>query len=290
MTEITPHRPRWWQWPTVLSLDAPLVAVTWQAELARAARVPVGAAESLVLGLSVWLAYAADRWIGGWQVPPERVRTDRHRFYQLAWRPLACAWILVLAADLAIALERLSGRELRAGCVLLAPVLLYVLSHQFLHRDRPLRPPKELCVALLFGAGASVFIISSPGFAGTDIAGPLALFTLLCFVNCALISRWEREVDLSHGEISLSLQFRHAAVPTRILPWAAAIAALAAVLAMGRMQDPPSRSAALCAASSGFLMGVVDLAEGRLGRRRARVLVDAALLTPLLPLALPGFS
>jgi len=277
--------PKWWQWPTVLSLDAPLVAVSWQALLARAAHAGTGVAEAVVLGCSVWLAYAADRWIEGRRVAPERIRTHRHRFYQRAAVPLAACWVLVFAADLAVSLTRLSVPEFRAGCVLLIPVLLYVLSHQFLHRDRRWRAPKELCVAGLFCGGVSVFIVSRPGFESLPFCGPLALFTLLCFANCALISRWEREVDLSQGQVSLAVQFRHAGLPTRLLPWTLATVALAAVVAARWTHQPDARTAAGCAAASALLMGGVDLAEARWGRRAARVLVDAALLTPLIPLS-----
>ncbi len=45
-----------------------------------------------------------------------------------------------------------------------------------------------------------------------------------------------------------------------------------------------ARSAVVCIALSGALLGLIDLAEPRIGPRLARVLADAALLTPLLPL------
>ena len=55
----------WWRWPTVLSLDAPAVVLGWQAVLAHAARVRLEWPHAVVLSASVWLAYAADRWIEG---------------------------------------------------------------------------------------------------------------------------------------------------------------------------------------------------------------------------------
>jgi hypothetical protein len=41
-----------------------------------------------------------------------------------------------------------------------------------------------------------------------------------------------------------------------------------------------------CGAASGALLGLVDLAEPRIGRVRARVLADVALMTPALPVLL----
>jgi hypothetical protein len=78
-------RPEWWLWPTILSLDAPAVALAWQSLLALVVGVKLAAHHSVLLGLSVWLAYAADRWIEGWRLTPQTVRTQRHAFF-LRWR------------------------------------------------------------------------------------------------------------------------------------------------------------------------------------------------------------
>jgi hypothetical protein len=48
--EFEPGRPHWWQWLTVLSLDAPLVAVAWQVALARSAGVALGGPHVFILG------------------------------------------------------------------------------------------------------------------------------------------------------------------------------------------------------------------------------------------------
>jgi hypothetical protein len=269
--------PRWWQWPTVLSLDAPAVALLWQAQLAVAAGVALGSAPRLVLGASVWLAYAGDRWLEGWRLAPGSVRTQRHYFYQ-RWRwPIAGVAAAVLAADVTFAARDLAPRDFRAGLVLLAAVLAYLFSHQLIHRHRRWRLPKEVCIALLFGAGAAVFLIGAPGFLLRSIALALALFTVLCFANCALISVWERAVDQSHGQVSLARQFHGGAAFSRALPWVLApLAALAALACPG-----PARPALGCIAASSALLGLVDRGEARLGWRLSRVLADVALLTPL---------
>jgi len=272
--------PRWWQWPTVLSLDAPVVAILWQCLLARSAPASLGAAEISVLGFSVWLAYAADRWIEGWRLDPESIRTQRHLFHQ-RWRwPIAATWAAVLGIDLATAIRGLSLAEFRAGLILLIPVAAYLLSHQLVHRNSRWRAPKEICVALLLAAGAAVFAVASPDARPGRLAAPTALFALLCFTNCALISVWEDDVDRVHGQTSLALQLGGSAA-LRVLPWVVAALAAGAWLWRGRLGgDAPA-----CAAASAVLLGIVDLAEARIGRRLARVLADVALVTPLVPLA-----
>jgi hypothetical protein len=270
-------RPRWWLWPTILSLDAPAVVVLWQAVIARSASVDTSATEIGVLGASVWLAYAADRWIEGWRLIPENIRTHRHRFYQ-KWRwPIFALWISILGLDLAMAVLGLSSAAFRGGLMILVPVAAYLLSHQLVHRRIRLRAPKEVCVALLLGGGAAVFAASRPGADIHGMAVPVILFVLLCFANCALISVWENEVDRSHGQTSLALQFARMASVSRALPWLIFVLSGAVWLA----GVPHARSAAQCAAASGVLLGAVDLAERRMGWIAARVLADVSLMTPV---------
>lgn len=285
MQSSAEERPRWWLWPTILSLDAPAVVLLWQELIARSASVRLGLPERAVLGCSVWLSYCADRWIEGWRLVPDDIRTHRLRFHQ-RWRwPIASAWAAVLAADLLLSFTGLSAAELRAGAIILAPVSAYLLSHQLVHRKNRWRAPKEACVAGLLGAGAAVFVVSSPVPDLAGMAVPLVLFVLLCFSNCALISVWEDEVDRSHGQTSLALQFGRAAALSRALPWAISAVAAGALFAAGSRALP----AAACAVASALFLGLVDRAEPRTGRRAARVLADVALMTPAAFVALGKF-
>jgi hypothetical protein len=277
MKPFIPGRPDWWQWPTVLSLDAPAVALLWQGLFARIGGVPLRWPHVFILGASVWLAYAADRWIEGWRLNPGQIRTQRHDFYQ-RWRwPLCVVWCGVLGADLTVSALGLTSREFNAGLLLLLPVTAYLLSHQLIHRRHPWRAPKEICVALLFGGGVSVFPLAQPGVAARPLLGPLGLFCLLCFANCALISLWEQAVDEAHGQTSLALQFRRTRAFTRTLPWLLTLGALG----FAPSASGPVRTLLVCAAMSGVLLGLLDLAQSRLGPRPARVLADVALMTPL---------
>ena len=280
LKDFVPGKPKWWQWPTVLSLDAPAVALLWQWLLARVMHTPLAWHHVFILGAATWLAYAADRWIEGWQIARDQLRTQRHWFYQ-RWRwPVFSVWLGVLATALAVSFTRLNSRELATGFIVLAPVLVYLLSHQLVHRVNPWRAPKELCVALLFVAGVSCFQIAREPGALRVFSVPLILFGALCVANCALISLWETEVDRTHGQTSLALQYPRGHRLVRLLPWLLAVLATGfAVCETGAVQI-----AGLCAAASGGLLGAVDLAHIRCGRQLARVLADVALMTPLVPL------
>jgi hypothetical protein len=276
--------PRWWQWPTVLSLDAPAVVLLWQGLIAHLAGVTLGAAPRFVLAASVWLSYAGDRWIEGWRLAPYRVLTVRHSFYQRRRRAIAVTGTIVLAADVAVAERYLRPVDLTAGIVLLGAVLAYLLSHQLVHRRISWRLPKEACVALLLTGGVALFVLAGRPALLRPAAEPLGLFAGLCLANCALISLWERDVDRGHGQTSLVRQFRNAAAISHALPWTLA----AAALAYGLAAPAAWRPAALCAGASGLLLGLVDELEPRIGRQAARVLADVALLTPAALLLLPA--
>jgi len=276
------RRPKWWQWPTILSLDAPAVALAWQALVAAEVRVRLNPFAVVVLGVSVWLSYAADRWLEGWRLRPEQVRTQRHSFYQRLRWAVAPIWILALGADLWAALAGLSAREFWFGAALLPLVLAYVLSHQFVHRDRRWRLPKEICVALLLAGGIAAFAAARlPIFQVGRVIVPIGLFLLLAFGNCALISVWERAVDQSHGQTSLARQFPLGSALGRSAVW---VALGCGVVVAGML--PFARAAGVCAATSAALLLWIDWGQAVLGWEAARVLADCALLTPLVALAL----
>ena len=271
-----PARPLWWQWPTVLSLDAPAIVLAWQALVAEVAAVSIGWHERLVLALSVWLAYTVDRWIEAGRLDRSILSTPRHRFHQQWHGPIAIVAAAVLVANVAVALTTLDTRAILTGLVLAGAAALYVLSHQWLHRDAPLRVPKELCIALLLTAGVWLFTREGTGGA---FWSALALFALLCLTNTALISRWETDVDRMHGQSSLALAFPAAGQHFRLLPWLTLTAAVLVAVSVDHGQP-----AAACTVLSAILLAAIDRLEVAVGWPLARVLADAALLTPLLVL------
>ncbi|ODS54656.1 MAG: hypothetical protein ABS36_10830 [Acidobacteria bacterium SCN 69-37] len=274
-----PDRPRWWQWPTILSLDAPVILLAWQALAAHATGVPLGWAPRVVLAVSVWLAYMADRWIEAWRLPASAVATPRHRFHQ-RWRwPIATVAAAAFVADIVTAVVALDADDVIAGLWLALAAGAYVVSHQWLHRHAPWRAPKELVIALLLAAGVWLFVR-----AGTPaVLWPtLGLFALLCLTNTSLISRWEIEIDRRQGQSSLALGSGRARRWITGLPW---VTALTAVVVAGT-GGPSAQIVGACALASALILGAVDLVEPRIDWPLARVCSDAALLTPIVALVL----
>jgi hypothetical protein len=278
----TLNRPQGWQWPAILSLDAPLVAVLWQALFARKLGVHLDWHDPVLLGLAVWIVYAADRWIEGWRLDLDTVQTQRHQFYLRHRWPVFWTGIAAIIATTVIAIARLGEREFKAGFVLLIPTLLYLFSHQLVHRHHPLRLPKEIVIAVIFALGCALAPAVIVPEKIPSLLIPVTLFGLLCFANCALIASWEKEVDTLHGQTSLALQLKGRWAIIHALPWLVFLSALVSVF----LNPDPSHPGALCTAASGLLLGLLDLLQPRIGREAARAVVDFTLMTPVVLLLL----
>lgn len=95
----------WWLWPHVLSLEAPVVIVAWQALLARLhhARLMPGVVEGLTL--AAWLVYLMDRVLDARRAAAPELLGARHAFYHRHQTlVLVCVVPVVAAALLWVAL------------------------------------------------------------------------------------------------------------------------------------------------------------------------------------------
>ncbi|MFQ3271378.1 MAG: hypothetical protein ACI9A1_001702, partial [Lentimonas sp.] len=127
-------RIRIWQWPNLLALDAALIALVWQAAFAAALGFPVSTTAPVVLGLSVWLTYMADRLFDVARRPVEQLQAVRHRFAKQHARKLWTLWSCTLILNIGLAFTGLSINELCNGFILLAICLLYTGLNQALSR------------------------------------------------------------------------------------------------------------------------------------------------------------
>jgi len=251
-----------WLWPNLLSLDAPIVAVVWQALFVRSFRAQFDPLAALLLVLAVWIIYVADRVFDAWrQSGIPNVGQPRHEFYRDHWRAMAPPWIAALIVAGWLAWTRLPPALFLDGVMLLAAVAIYFGITHFLKR----RWPKELAVAALFAAGASLAAWHQAK-SWIDLA-TIVLFGLLCWINCAAIEQWEFR-GLDHFPV------RRAAV---------AVGLIALILLYDQR---PILAGAETASAFAFVM--LDRAKHRLSSDALRVLADVALLTPALFLPLAG--
>jgi len=287
-----PLATRAWLWPNLLSLDAPLVAVLWQALFLRCFHATFDRLAAGLLVLSVWLIYAADRWLDVWKMPAKggdrsaisnrTLLADRegeretgvfqeparHRFYRRHWRLMLPAWIAVFAMAAWLAGTRLPSLLFERGIALLAAIGVYFA---FVHFAPCRWWPKEFAVGILFAIGTSLAAwghVRSP----VDVA-TIVLFCALCWINCAAIEVWEQRAAWERKRLS---------------EWPVRLAAIAVgLVALIFLYDQrPILSGAETASAFAFV--ALDRARHRLSPEALRVLADIALLTPALFLPIAG--
>ncbi|MDE0863985.1 MAG: hypothetical protein OSA98_09365 [Rubripirellula sp.] len=190
------NRTRVWHVVNLCSLDAVTVGLAWQLvfTLQFCGRFPT-LVESAIIGISIWLAYTADRILDSRQLKPDLPHTSRHRFHHQFRRPLSIVWILALAINTILITTFATTNQIRwgVGCLLL--VLLYMFGIQN-GTWTVRRIPKEIQAGFLFGFGVSLVCWSS---APNQPTFQLLLSTLvagsLFSINCATVAYWERQLD-----------------------------------------------------------------------------------------------
>jgi hypothetical protein len=278
----------------LLSLDAPCVAAVWAWSIARALRITLPASQLLILFLGTWLLYVADRILDG--LHPEnsfRLR-DRHFFYLRHRSAIFTAALPVAILLTWLVLLHMQARARRADALLFVVVAVYfALVHQ---RGRAIERwfPKELLVAVI--AAAAIAAPAWSRLAPSDVEAAVALvflaalFASLCWLNCVAIDKWERPLERQVRALT------H--VTNRTTKWgqqnlrlAGTLIAIAAAAAGGVLFGITQIVAAeLCLAgsASAFLLAALDRAypESRISAFHFRIAADAALLTPVLLIAL----
>lgn len=274
VTQSAARASRLWAWPTTLSLNAPIVAVTWQVLFAQSVGVMSERHHIFILFTAVWLAYSADRWLDSRRTPDPAIL--RRSFYRRYSKRVASIWLVVCLLSVAVALWSLTSQEFMNGVLLLLVTLTYLLN---VHLRQPTLLPKEAHIGLIFAAGVTLFVW--PQRPSWPLLLACALFAALCFINCGFIARWERASDGRHQEPSLARRYPRL---TRALPrlaHALGLGGLAAALYTPNL-GPLFASISL----SAWLLYLLHRASPQLNKDACRTLADAALLTPLIPLVL----
>lgn len=259
----------WLAWSSLWSIDAVLVAVTWQMLFSKCFlnRAPTPA-EALSLGATVWLIYVADRLLDASRLDLNRPHTLRHRFYHRHASAFRVAWVAVLLVAVATVVRHLSFDLIQAGLILAAAVLVYGGGVHFLPksgRDHSLQAPglkwlfipKEVQVGLLFAMGVSLVCWSESSTSVADEAVslvPLCLATIVAAIlfslNCLLVSRWEAELDAAQLFTPRDGESKSAATY-----WLATLALLA--IPMVAIMTPSTR--AICGMSGWGILGMLAM-------------------------------
>jgi hypothetical protein len=265
-------------WLSLLCLDAPIVAVTWQWIFAWSFGAHLNFSLRALLFLTAWLIYLADRFADTIRLPAEAPISLRHRFcrkHMVAWW---LAIVVIFFVGVALALRTLDLQILLLGGTLGALCLLYLFINQSLAGNwRPL-PVKEKAIGILFAAGTTLAVVGQlPGLTISFGAGVI-LFAILCTLDCLSIAAWERELDVAQGKASFMTSVPIAARALNSIGYAIALAAIGCAI-FWRFAFPLW----LCLGASALLLVRLNRAERQPPDSRT-ALADLVLLTPLIVL------
>ena len=198
-----------WSYLSISAIDAPIISIAWYLYFAQNSfNNGLNAQHCLILGVSVWLCYMADRLFDIRFKKEAQLISLRHQFCKENEFKLWILWLIILIPITIFSLNTLNSDKLFAGLVLILFILLYnCLNQYFLQK----RFPKEICVSALFSYG-TLFLIGNP----FEIDGFLH-FTLICFLNCLILTHKERRVDACMGVNSLTNIFSHQLITIIIL-------------------------------------------------------------------------
>jgi hypothetical protein len=264
----------------LVCLDAPLVAIAWQAAFAFAFHHPISAGARLVLFLTTWGIYLGDRLADVATLLPDDPRSTRQRFclrHTVAWRG---AIVTVALADATAIVRYLEPEIILVGAAVGAVVLSYLVANHYGHRYWRALPVKEVFVGTLFAVGTvAAFLVTAarvqPGFRLCTL-----LLAAACTLNCVHIAAWERGLDERQRKNSLATRFPSLAAPLRIASYV-----FAAICAAGLVLGLAPRSILALLGLSALCLASIQSSR-RLDAEERTALADLAMAVPLLLLCL----
>lgn len=270
---------RYWH---LTSLDAPTVAAVWTVAFAWAAGVRLPRWIPLLLALTAWAVYIADRLLDArhhLRTAPHRLR-ERHFFhwrYRRIFVPLGAASACAAAW---LVFTRMSSGIRERDAVLCAAVFAYFIGvhSRRIRRWLPgLLVRKEFLVGVLFTAACVLpawyrLRLISSARPVWPLLGPVLLFALLAWLNCHLIEFWENNAEPRNGP--------HLAV-------ALALAGAVLAVSLAALQQHAAAALAAGGAAAALLLALLDRLRGRLTPVALRASADLVLLTPIFLFCLP---
>ncbi len=266
-----------WLWPNLLGLDAPAVAVSWQWLFAASFGIELPPVIHLVLALSAWCVYLADRLLDVFRSKATELDTERHRFTRKHFVKLIVLLTLAAIADLALIILFVPWNLVITGCATAALLGIYYLVRLGFTGKIASMIPREVLCGILFALGCA---IGPHAFAPANLHEfryflPVVFFGLLCSADCILISIWERDADLASNDRSFATS------RSRLIPHVSTFLSGLA-LACAALAYFGSWQLFLATTLAALALRITLRFENRLSRPMLRALADGLLLTPLL--------
>ena len=286
-----PERTRtpWWLWPSLVSLDAPLVAMAWMFMFAEAWRVNyVPALAYFGLGAAVWAIYVVDR------VMDLRLKGEGRpgiaRRHDFPWRHRKVFGVgLMVALGLVVwtvfgvlPMEFLLSYALIGGILVAGTFFLITTG-----AGSGIPYGRNILAGLAFGFGTAMMVhLYVPTEGVIELLGSREMlsFGVLCVLNISAIHLWEHsrmsedpEVKAA-DEIALTLPLTLLAAFALVFAYLDNRGMFGGGVASGEGQARPFFYAVLISAA---LLQVLNRHRSRFSLDALRALADATLLVPL---------
>lgn len=194
------------QWLNFLSLDVVLISLAWQEVFARTAGISLKWEERAALALSIWMVYIIDH-LADSMLPVSQTITStynlncreatyapRHQFVRSHGILLGGLLFLAVVASIWL-LGHLSRELLIAGRMIACGTAVYLaLNHWFLRHGRWFKG-REVLISLIFSIGCALAPMIQSNRPWLFLPW-IAAFAAVAFINCTLIARMERKVNV----------------------------------------------------------------------------------------------
>ena len=183
------------------SMDAPLIAMVWQLVIARCISIDLSLYHYLILGISVWLAYSADRFS-----EPSLPLSRRARRYEI-FKHHKTVFILCWSSSLLLVFY-CAARYLEAHCILLGLPLFALCLGNFILCRREARFgfasswTKEFRTACILLLGCLFFPFYETDLGFQELSWCWVLPFCLFLINCLSVSKWEWVEDEKRNRLS----------------------------------------------------------------------------------------
>ncbi len=282
--DLQTRRPLW-LWPNLLSLDAPAIAVLWQVLLARGLAAHTNRGEPVVLALAVWLIYIADRALDALRPSTAAWEPERKTFYRHHLRAASTGAIALALLIVPLAYLLLRRSAFYTGLVLAIPLLCYLITIHLLPLRWRAKWPRELAVAALFTSGTFAAIWAGNALRQHRLFAPTVIFSLLCWVNCAVIKSWEWQ----EGQSGLEQGPGNSTMWIARYLFSVGLTISGLALSTGYLSLAPEGFSA-AAFLSGIAFAALAFWRPRVSIDAVRVAADLALCTPLLIFLFPSLK
>lgn len=276
-----PFIPSLLTWPNLIGLDAPIVAVCWQEMFARVLGVKLPWVIHLVLGLSTWCIYLADRILDVIRTK-NRMATSRHHFTQRHLSKMIVWLIIISICNLSLIILHVPCKLLFSGFITLGMVAFYYCIRLTRLKHFITLIPREWMCGMLFALGCVIApqsYASDSWMQNTNLILAVIMFGMICSANCIMISVWEMKSDAFVADISIVKTHRD------LLPYMSLVlvglGTISAIFACYFQWEP-----FFATGLSAIMLLTTQHYQKRLSSMQLRVLADAALLTPIFPFAL----